>query len=736
MLHAVVKFVPIHLVAADLWEAACRLSAGGWMSLVRIADGRLRIADCGLRIRNLRAVGVMGLIVAVAVVVAPAGRASESLLARRTHTLEELKEAVRLGPPRAFVKGNNVRLYFTNTSHQLVFKTDWAKARMDGRAYTYYLAHLALDSGLMKIPDAKSHWREARVFGGDEWLNLAREMAENLTPQEPGQGCYIQFDNTEHVLYRDAAGRIQTTEVKRMPPEVTIERRYNAQEYASAATRILQARVRASGIKQDLFVFVHVPAGRAPRFFMVDLASRRCVLLTLPRIGDDPRGAPHLLRSLRMLISLALESHGVAVLKSPISSVGRVVNTAFQTAAGLLQLPLPSYHTPPPPVAAAPGMDLKEWEARLDRLTGGHPDQGSVRFLIDGERFFPVFQNRLAEATNSIHLRVCIFDTDDVAVEIADQLKQRSTNVDVRVLLDRMSSQASGMAPPATAAPVGFVPPRSISAYLEKGSKVAVRPFLNTAFTADHVKSFTIDGRYAYVGGMNIGREYRYEWHDMMVEVEGPILGPLETDFQRAWAHASLLGDLSYAEQALFGHPPTIQPTAPGLPPLRRLYTRTGELEIRHAELAALRRARNHIFLENSYLYDRAVIAALVRARRRGVDVRVVLPAHCDIGGGEGKTFVTANYLLENGVRVYIYPGMTHVKALLVDGWACFGSANFNKLSLRTNQEMNLATSHPETARQLREQLFDVDFAKAYELTEPMEVSWSDLLAETILDQF
>ena len=736
MLRAVVKSAPVHLIAASLWEAACRLSTGCGRSFAGIAERRLGIAVCGLRIRDLGDIVVMGLMVAVAVLALPASRASESLLARRTHTLEELKEAVRLGPPRAFVKGNNVRLYFTNATHPLVFKTDWAKARLDGRAYTYYLAHLGLDSGLLKIPDIKSHWREARVFGGNEWLELAREAAETVTPQEPFRGCYIQFDNTEHVLYRDAEGRIQTTELKRMPAEVTIERRYNPQEFALAATRILQARVRAAGSDQDLFVFVYVPLGRAPRFFMVDLATRRCVLLTLPRIGDDPRGAPHLLRSLRMLISLALESHGVAVLKSPVSSAGRLVNTAFQTVAGLLQLPLPSYHTPPPPVTNAPGMDLGEWESYLDRLTGGHPDQGSVRFLIDGERFFPAFQSRLAEAAKSIHIRVCIFDTDDVAVEIADQLKQRSTNVEVRVLLDRMSSQASGMAPPATAAPPGFVPPRSIGAYLERGSKVAVRPFLNTAFTADHVKSFTIDGRYAYVGGMNIGREYRYEWHDMMAEVEGPILRPLEADFQRAWAHASLLGDLSYAEQVLFGSPPATHPVAPGLPPLRRLYTRTGELEIRHAELAVLRRARNHIFIENPYLYDRAVIAALVRARRRGVDVRVVMPAYCDIGGGEGKTFVTANYLLENGVRVYIYPGMTHVKAMLVDGWACFGSANFNKLSLRTNQEMNLATSHPATARQLREQLFDVDFAKAYELNEPMEVSWTDLLAETILDQF
>ncbi len=55
---------------------------------------------------------------------------------------------------------------------------------------------------------------------------------------------------------------------------------------------------------------------------------------------------------------------------------------------------------------------------------------------------------------------------------------------------------------------------------------------------------------------------------------------------------------------------------------------------------------------------------------------------------------VTANALLASGVRVFIYPGMTHVKAMIVDGWACLGSANFNKLSLRSNLE---PTSPPPT---------------------------------------
>jgi cardiolipin synthase len=89
-----------------------------------------------------------------------------------------------------------------------------------------------------------------------------------------------------------------------------------------------------------------------------------------------------------------------------------------------------------------------------------------------------------------------------------------------------------------------------------------------------------------------------------------------------------------------------------------------------------------------------------------------------------------------NGIRVYIYPGMTHVKAILVDGWACVGSANFNKLSLRTNIETNVATSDPTFVKELRERLFEVDFEKSREVTQAYEVNWSDWLSSFILDDF
>jgi phosphatidylserine/phosphatidylglycerophosphate/cardiolipin synthase-like enzyme len=92
--------------------------------------------------------------------------------------------------------------------------------------------------------------------------------------------------------------------------------------------------------------------------------------------------------------------------------------------------------------------------------------------------------------------------------------------------------------------------------------------------------------------------------------------------------------------------------------------------------------------------------------------------------------------MLEHGIRVYLYPGMSHIKAAVYDGWACVGSANFDAMSLRINREMNLATADRETVRDLMERLFWVDFQMSQEITEAIPVDLRHAFAETIADTF
>ena len=148
----------------------------------------------------------------------------------------------------------------------------------------------------------------------------------------------------------------------------------------------------------------------------------------------------------------------------------------------------------------------------------------------------------------------------------------------------------------------------------------------------------------------------------------------------------------------------------------------------------AIRNTRKYIYVENAYFTDDVMLYELARARRRGVDVRVIVPLVSDRGSITRNNILAANAMLEHGIRVYIYPGMSHVKAAIFDGWACLGSANWDRLSLRINKELNIATSNADSVSQLEKRLFITDFERSVEVLEPFPERWSDHLIEMIGD--
>ena len=96
---------------------------------------------------------------------------------------------------------------------------------------------------------------------------------------------------------------------------------------------------------------------------------------------------------------------------------------------------------------------------------------------------------------------------------------------------------------------------------------------------------------------------------------------------------------------------------------------------------------------------------------------------------------VAANTLLQYGVRVFAYPGMSHIKAAIYDGWACVGSANFDKLSFQVNKETNLGSSDPAFVRDLIAKVFDPDFAAAAELQELLPAGSKNTFASIVASQ-
>ncbi len=452
-------------------------------------------------------------------------------------------------------------------------------------------------------------------------------------------------------------------------------------------------------------------------------------------MGSNPgvRRAADLVQTGALLIKAAY----IDPLIRPLSTDTALISLVFKSTGGFARraaIDTVQFHRlerdPIPPLARGPGMDLEQWERDLDGI-GGVASSGTIEFLIDGDEYFPRMIGAVENAHSSIDIRTYIFDNDDYAVQVADILKSRSEDVRIKVLLVGIGALLGAQAD-SECLPADHRPPASMTTYLRNDSELRVRTGGNPWLTGDHTKTTIVDGRQAFVGGMNIGREYRYEWHDMMMEVTGPIVDVLQRDSDRAWASASAFGDFAMVAHAFTR--PNRRADDSGYP-IRVLYTRNLNSQIYRAQLAAIRRAQSYIFIENPYFSDDTMLYELAKARRRGVDVRVILADQGNHGLLNDSNAVATNIMLRNGIRVYRYPGMSHIKAAVYDGWACVGSANFDKLSLQVNKELNLATSHPEAVDELLLRVFAADFARSEEVHTPLPVNWTNYLAEFASDE-
>ncbi len=632
-----------------------------------------------------------------------------------------------------YVRGTNLQVRIPVRGLDAYAHASWPAPGPGTLTYQHRFAVLTFDKQPhAELAAAVKRTNQVAVRDARHWQDLVRGIFEALVPAAAGHGAIVLVESREMVVFHDASGKLGVVKLEDKPPGVIVDQTFNDADFSREAIKLLQAGVNAISPGENQYLFV---TGEDPAFVLIDVSQKLIVFLSYPR---DPEMLPFEVPgwfAVRALNSLFLKSLVVTAVKNPVTLVSRGVWQIGTSSAAALQAGTETTSDPIPPLADGPGMDLAAWEARLDHLVAARRFKGKIDFFIDGERFFPALIQSLEAARETIDFAVYIFDNDDYAVKIADLLKRRSAQVRVRVLLDAMGSLFAGQFSGHTRAPVDFLPPGDIISYLEAGSRARARSASNPWLTADHRKCIILDGREAYLGGMNIGREYRYEWHDMMVGLKGPIVGRLEKDFSEAWVHAGPFGDYGYAWVSLFSrlHPRKLEvPEAIDLRPLR---TATGKVEIYRAQLEAIQRAQKYIYLENAYFGDDTILRELIRARRRGVDVRVIFPSENDYMIMQTRCQITANRMLENGIRVYAYPGMSHVKAAIYDGWACVGSANFDKLSLRISQELDVGFSDPTAVAQLRHDLFEIDFQRSQELNGPVPLGWEDFFVKALADQ-
>ncbi|HLJ32032.1 MAG TPA: phosphatidylserine/phosphatidylglycerophosphate/cardiolipin synthase family protein [Ktedonobacteraceae bacterium] len=254
-------------------------------------------------------------------------------------------------------------------------------------------------------------------------------------------------------------------------------------------------------------------------------------------------------------------------------------------------------------------------------------------------------------------------------------------------------------------------------------------PFHLRSYARDHRKLLVVDGYTAFVGGYNIGSLYATEWRDTHACITGPDAWELENVFINFWNTHRSRRLPALTERGTRDWDPHIN--------VHRNDPQLLIFPIRTTYLEAIDRARHHIYLTHAYFIpDRIILRALLAAARRGVDVRILLPAT--------SNHVLADWLargyymkcLQSGIRLLLYQhAMVHAKTATIDGaWSTVGTANMDRLSMVGNFEVNVEVYDEVLARQM-EDIFMKDASNTHELTleEWRRRSLLEKLAETLL---
>ena len=443
-------------------------------------------------------------------------------------------------------------------------------------------------------------------------------------------------------------------------------------------------------------------------YLYVDTETNVVIPLILPPYQKTESDRNFLVSSGDFLYSFVVKNHVVPLIKSPFTSGYRLFSTASSTLMTFAPNMTENFY--PDNDCDHCMMDINDFNKFLDEDLGTKQYKGKLKLLVDGESFFEDFIESAKQATHSVFIQMYIFKTDNFSMGIISLLKTLARNIDVRVLIDYIGSLTNSKA---NKDPIikDYKKPNDVIDCLEEDSKIKVRMHPDTWLISDHRKIFLIDRKKAYIGGMNIASEYRYTWHDLMVSLEGPVVSPIVKLFYKSWSFAGLGGDFAVAYRSLFTKSTRrANKPADDMIDIRLLFTDSTDYQIYEAQLEAIRRAKKRIYIENPYFTEKVLVEELVLAKKRGVDVKVIFPAVNDIVMYDKINLKIANYFIENGIEVYLYPKMTHVKAAVYDNWACLGSANFNKLSMFKNREINVAFYDDKLVNELIETVFMPDF--------------------------
>lgn len=336
-----------------------------------------------------------------------------------------------------------------------------------------------------------------------------------------------------------------------------------------------------------------------------------------------------------------------------------------------------------------------------------------VELLVDGPTTYDAMFAAMENARDNIDMESFLIEDDEIGRRFAGLLtsKQKS-GVQVNLIYDSVGSISTPKEFFKSLKDSGvnvleFNPINPLAAH--KGWQVNRR---------DHRKLLIVDGKVAFVGGINISSVYssgsfgrskptkgNQAWRDTHLRVVGPVVSEFQKLFMATWSEqkGEPLATRNYFPQ--LGNEGNEVVRAIGSSPEEPYSQMYATL------LSAINSAETQVFLTNAYFVpDPQLLTALKEAVQRGVDVRLLLPDKTDSAMVFYASRSFYDELLSAGVKIYErQDALLHAKTALIDGvWSTIGSTNLDWRSAINNQEINAVILGQDFGAQMQT-LFEKD---------------------------